>query len=150
MQETIASFSMAPTRSFPHMTRQRYAGTTPKVCRLPMLSTVFTNAIPGHCTRGDQCWFRHILPKVAPDDERIQFNAETCCICLEKPTTYGLLSKSPSSLVTSQLGLNYTQRTAVMSSVSRSMITHCFPFNDTHFLPSASASGVLLQENHLM
>ncbi|KAH0836629.1 hypothetical protein J3R83DRAFT_8347 [Lanmaoa asiatica] len=50
----------------------------------------------GHCTRGDQCWFRHVLPKVALDDERIQFNAETCCICLEKPTTYGLLSESPS------------------------------------------------------
>ncbi|KAF8845161.1 hypothetical protein BDN67DRAFT_548881 [Paxillus ammoniavirescens] len=46
----------------------------------------------GHCTRGDQCWFRHTIPKVAPDDERIQFDAETCCICLEKPTTYGLLT----------------------------------------------------------
>ncbi|KAF8141648.1 hypothetical protein EV363DRAFT_1467263 [Boletus edulis] len=46
----------------------------------------------GHCSRGDQCWFRHHLPKVALDDERIQFNAEACCICLEKPTTYGLLT----------------------------------------------------------
>ncbi|KAI9464176.1 hypothetical protein HD554DRAFT_2026769 [Boletus coccyginus] len=46
----------------------------------------------GHCTRGDRCWFRHVLLKVAPDDDRIQFNAEMCCICLEKPTTYGLLT----------------------------------------------------------
>ncbi|KAG9312955.1 hypothetical protein JVU11DRAFT_6390 [Chiua virens] len=45
----------------------------------------------GHCIRGDQCWFRHVL-KVPPNDERIQFSAETCCICLEKPITYGLLA----------------------------------------------------------
>ncbi|KAG6381587.1 hypothetical protein JVT61DRAFT_181 [Boletus reticuloceps] len=70
-----------------------------KVCRyyargMPnaLLSTVFPDAIQGHCTRGDQCWFRHDLAKVALDDERIQFNAEACCICLEKPTTYGLLT----------------------------------------------------------
>ena len=86
---------------------------------MPLLSTDSPNAIPGHCTRGDQCWFRHVLPKVAPDDERIQFNAETCCICLEKPTTYGLLSESLSGVATGRVVMNRAQRTAVMYSVSR-------------------------------
>ena len=58
-----------------------------------LLSIASSSVIPGHCTRGDKCWFRHDLPKVAADDERIQFSAETCCICLEKPKTYGLLSE---------------------------------------------------------
>jgi hypothetical protein len=105
-----------------------------KVCKyyargifITSLSTVFPDAIPGHCTRGDQCWFRHVLPKVAPDDERIQFNEETCCICLEKPTSYGLLSESPLSVATGQLVLNHAQRTAAMYSVSRSADITLFP-----------------------
>ena len=105
-----------------------------KVCKyyaigisLPLLSTIFPNAAPGHCTRGDRCWFRHVLPGVSSDDERIQFNAETCCICLEKPTTYGLLSKSPLSVATGRVVLNHPQRTAVMYSVSRSADNTLFP-----------------------
>ncbi|KAI6149793.1 hypothetical protein BKA82DRAFT_23588 [Pisolithus tinctorius] len=45
--------------------------------------------VKGHCTRGDRCWFRHELPKAPP--EQVQPDAETCSICMEKPTTYGLL-----------------------------------------------------------
>ncbi|KAH7890735.1 hypothetical protein F5I97DRAFT_1799934 [Phlebopus sp. FC_14] len=48
--------------------------------------------VKGHCTRGDKCWFRHALPILPPDDERAVFDAEICTICLEKPTTYGLLT----------------------------------------------------------
>lgn len=89
---------------------------------MPLLAIVLLNAISGHCTRGDRCWFRHVLLKVAPDDDRIQFNAEMCCICLEKPTTYGLLSESPSHVATGGVVLNDAQRTAAMYSVSTSAL----------------------------
>ncbi|KAG8220914.1 hypothetical protein J3R82DRAFT_2417 [Butyriboletus roseoflavus] len=67
--------------------KAKCAGTMPGVCSVYLLSTVSPNPISGHCTRGDRCWFRHVLPKVVLDDERIQFNTDACCICLEKPTT---------------------------------------------------------------
>ncbi|KIM61317.1 hypothetical protein SCLCIDRAFT_122378 [Scleroderma citrinum Foug A] len=48
--------------------------------------------VQGHCTRGDKCWFLHEHPKPHPGDERTQVDAESCCICMEKPVTYGLLT----------------------------------------------------------
>ena len=117
---------------------------------MPLLAIVLPNVIQGHCTRGDRCWFRHVLPKVAPDDDRIQFNAETCCICLEKPTTYGLLSKSPSRVTTGGVVLNDAQRTAATYSVSTSALRFVPPFSDTHRPRSVSVSGVLLRANHPM
>ncbi|KAI6112699.1 hypothetical protein F5141DRAFT_1109200 [Pisolithus sp. B1] len=46
--------------------------------------------VKGHCTRGDRCWFRHELPSTPPE----HVDADTCSICMEKPTTYGLLNCS--------------------------------------------------------
>ncbi|KIK19218.1 hypothetical protein PISMIDRAFT_108099 [Pisolithus microcarpus 441] len=46
--------------------------------------------VNGHCKRGDRCWFRHELPSTPPE----QIDADTCSICMEKPTTYGLLNCS--------------------------------------------------------
>ncbi|KAI0923795.1 hypothetical protein AcV5_009245 [Taiwanofungus camphoratus] len=52
----------------------------------------------GYCLRGAQCWFKHVaadaprsdkeavLPAGPPEDED-----HLCCICYEKPVTYGLL-----------------------------------------------------------
>ena len=119
-----------------------------KVCRyyargtlIPLVFTACPNPIPGHCTRGDRCWFRHVLPKVALDDERIQFNSETCCICLEKPTAYGLLSKSPAWL-SGRLILSYAQQTAVMYSVSRSIhiVPHLMLLTPYPVYPSMACS----------
>ncbi|TFK71605.1 hypothetical protein BDN72DRAFT_793526 [Pluteus cervinus] len=43
----------------------------------------------GFCKKGKHCWFKHVdPPNELPKDEE----EETCCICFEKPLTFGLLS----------------------------------------------------------
>ncbi|PCH44244.1 hypothetical protein WOLCODRAFT_138851 [Wolfiporia cocos MD-104 SS10] len=44
----------------------------------------------GYCVRGDKCWFRHATPEpiATPEDEEEE---DLCCICYEKPVTFGLL-----------------------------------------------------------
>ncbi|EPQ56445.1 hypothetical protein GLOTRDRAFT_115698 [Gloeophyllum trabeum ATCC 11539] len=56
----------------------------------------------GYCRRGDQCWFRHVLPDkvkapeqaegstTADSQDAVEFE-DVCSICYEKPITYGLL-----------------------------------------------------------
>ncbi|EGO22183.1 hypothetical protein SERLADRAFT_451067 [Serpula lacrymans var. lacrymans S7.9] len=45
--------------------------------------------IQGHCRRGNQCWFRH---EAKSDVAKGGPSEEACNICLEKPTSYGLLA----------------------------------------------------------
>lgn len=52
----------------------------------------------GYCRRGDQCWFQHVIPSTSngrPEEVvALPANEEEdhlCCICYEKPITYGLL-----------------------------------------------------------
>ncbi|KAH8832591.1 hypothetical protein DL96DRAFT_1676979 [Flagelloscypha sp. PMI_526] len=63
----------------------------------------------GFCKRGDKCWFKHERPlspaisttmhvvageassRVLPEFPELAEDEDVCCICLEKPTTYGLL-----------------------------------------------------------
>lgn len=74
-----------------------------KVCRY------FT---AGYCHRGSACWFKHVqseasstsptsaskenlVPDVAPGQSD-EIDDHACCICLERPVTFGLLSKTTS------------------------------------------------------
>ncbi|KAF9078074.1 hypothetical protein BDP27DRAFT_1441384 [Rhodocollybia butyracea] len=43
----------------------------------------------GFCKHGDKCWFLHIPPETGPQVDPVD---ETCAICLEKPSLYGLLT----------------------------------------------------------
>ncbi|KIM83042.1 hypothetical protein PILCRDRAFT_819832 [Piloderma croceum F 1598] len=51
----------------------------------------------GYCRRGDECWFRHnIIPESSTSQQKDEVSDssaadDVCNICLEKPTTYGLL-----------------------------------------------------------
>ncbi|EKM49977.1 uncharacterized protein PHACADRAFT_213748 [Phanerochaete carnosa HHB-10118-sp] len=55
--------------------------------------------VAGFCKRGAGCWFVHALPEASGSGERsppVKPEAEAgdddvCCICYEKPVTYGLL-----------------------------------------------------------
>ncbi|KAH7909076.1 hypothetical protein BJ138DRAFT_1011558 [Hygrophoropsis aurantiaca] len=46
----------------------------------------------GYCKRGDQCWFQHELSAGEREAKSESSNDDTCNICLDKPTTYGLLT----------------------------------------------------------
>jgi E3 ubiquitin-protein ligase makorin len=66
--------------------------------------------LAGYCRRGDECWFRHTAPGSSasqqPNDLSDSSDADDVCnICLEKPTTYGLLGafrppRSPNNRLT--------------------------------------------------
>ncbi|TRM60714.1 hypothetical protein BD626DRAFT_406853 [Schizophyllum amplum] len=46
----------------------------------------------GYCNRGDSCWFRHVQSEVSSSRATLEdVEDDQCCICFEKPTTYGLL-----------------------------------------------------------
>ncbi|KAI0343247.1 hypothetical protein BDW22DRAFT_1329630 [Trametopsis cervina] len=48
----------------------------------------------GFCKRGATCWFVHAQPDAAPTqdpDTGVASEDDVCCICIEKPTTYGLM-----------------------------------------------------------
>ena len=77
----------------------------------------------GHCTRGDKCWFLHEHPKPHPGDSRTQVDAESCCICMEKPVTYGLLSMSYIDCTPPFVAHYRAQRTAATSFVYRYICT---------------------------
>lgn len=55
----------------------------------------------GYCKRGADCWFVHALPQVASSGSSVPPGAaeeedeidSLCCICYEKPVTYGLLGE---------------------------------------------------------
>ena len=54
----------------------------------------------GFCKRGSDCWFVHARPEAStsapavPVDAEVQDEADDlCCICYEKPVTYGLLGQ---------------------------------------------------------
>ena len=60
----------------------------------------------GFCKRGTDCWFVHeqqSQPRSGSQQQDIvedQSDDDLCCICFEKPTTYGLLGKRlPSHLL---------------------------------------------------
>ncbi|KAA1468815.1 hypothetical protein DENSPDRAFT_771943 [Dentipellis sp. KUC8613] len=51
----------------------------------------------GYCKRGADCWFRHVVPDAntpgaAHAPPPMTADATICGICLEEPTTFGLLS----------------------------------------------------------
>ncbi|KAI0091689.1 hypothetical protein BDY19DRAFT_885434 [Irpex rosettiformis] len=53
--------------------------------------------VAGFCKRGADCWFVHEQPQSSspPQEQNLtddQPDDELCCICLEKPLTFGLLS----------------------------------------------------------
>ena len=41
----------------------------------------------GYCKNGECCWFRHVDPPKASEEE------DLCSICYDKPVTYGLLGE---------------------------------------------------------
>jgi len=55
----------------------------------------------GYCRRGEECWFRHAPQSSTSQQQDEPSDSSTaedvCNICLEKPTTYGLLSACPFS-----------------------------------------------------
>jgi hypothetical protein len=74
----------------------RFATTTTRVCAMSCYGFLWLYQLvySGFCLRGNECWFRHVPPTSQSVKEKHAVEEEgenVCCICLEKPTTYGLL-----------------------------------------------------------
>lgn len=87
-----ASSSMANRSDSRRTIKQRHVVSMLKVSFL-LTNTIwsFLKDNIGYCKRGDDCWLRHEL-EVEPVAKREDPMEDVCNICLDKPSTYGLLS----------------------------------------------------------